>query len=168
MFEAMPVKSVVTCTAVISGYASNGDVEAARKMFDQSSKTVFNQMFNRCIITWTTMVSGLAVNGMCKEALALFNQMCVQGTKPDDVMFIAVLSACNHGGLVEEARSGDLDEAVRLTESMDMVPNAVIWGTLIGACKLEEIFQSKQTAKVGKYSQEERINEVIGLEDIPY
>ncbi|GKE31748.1 pentatricopeptide repeat-containing protein [Tanacetum coccineum] len=62
--------------------------------------------------------------------------MCVQGTKPDDVMFIAVLSACNHGGLVEEARSGDLDEAVRLTESMDMVPNAVIWGTLIGACKV--------------------------------
>ncbi|GJT91983.1 pentatricopeptide repeat-containing protein [Tanacetum coccineum] len=148
--------SVSLGNALIDMFAKCGDVE--------SSKTVFNKMSNRCIITWTTMVSGLAVNGMCKEALALFNHMCVQGTKPDDVMFIAVLSACNHGGLVEEgksfftqmiykfgikpqiehygcmidllARSGDLDEAVRLTESMDMVPNAVIWGTLIAACKV--------------------------------
>nr|GEV28234.1 hypothetical protein [Tanacetum cinerariifolium] len=147
--------SISLGNALIDMFAKCGDVE--------SSKTVFSKMPNRCIITWTTMVSGLAVNGMCKEALALFNQMCVQGTKPDDVMFIAVLSACNHGRLVEEgkslftqmvyeygikpqiehygcmidllARSGDLDEAVRLTESMDMLPNAVIWGTLIAACK---------------------------------
>ncbi|KAJ0519980.1 putative tetratricopeptide-like helical domain superfamily [Helianthus annuus] len=142
--------------ALIDMFAKCGDIE--------SSKTVFNQMSNKCVITWTTMVSSLAVHGMCKEALALFNTMCVHGTKPDDVMFIAVLSACNHGGLVSEgktlfnqmvhnygvkpqiehygcmidllARSGDLDEAIRLTESMDTEPNAVIWGTLIGACKL--------------------------------
>ncbi|KAK9067848.1 hypothetical protein SSX86_011959 [Deinandra increscens subsp. villosa] len=142
--------------ALIDMFAKCGDI--------RSSKSVFNQMSNKCVITWTTMVSSLAVHGMCKEALALFNKMCVEGTKPDDVMFIAVLSACNHGGLVKEgktlfnqmvysygikpqiehygcmidllARSGDLDEAIRLTESMDLEPNAVIWGTLLSACKL--------------------------------
>ncbi|XP_071737974.1 pentatricopeptide repeat-containing protein At3g29230-like [Rutidosis leptorrhynchoides] len=147
--------------ALIDMFAKCGDIE--------SSKAVFHQMGlnkNRCIITWTTMVAGLSLNGMCKQALELYNDMCVEGTtKPDDVMFIAVLSACNHGGLVKEgkrlfnemihsykikpqiehygcmidliARSGDLDEAVRLTENMqDVKPNAVIWGTLIGACKV--------------------------------
>ncbi|KAI3760236.1 hypothetical protein L1987_50629 [Smallanthus sonchifolius] len=142
--------------ALIDMFAKCGDIE--------SSKSIFNQMSNKCIITWTAMVSSLAVHGMCEEALALFNKMCVQGTQPDDVMFVAVLSACNHGGLVKEgqtlfnqmvhkfgikpqiehygcmidllARSGDLDEAIRLTESMDLEPNAVIWGTLISACKL--------------------------------
>ncbi|KAK1412648.1 hypothetical protein QVD17_34066 [Tagetes erecta] len=142
--------------ALIDMFAKCGDIE--------SSKSIFNQMCNKCIITWTTMVSSLAVHGMCKEALTLFNKMCAQGIKPDDVMFIAVLSACNHGGLVKEgktlfnqmihkyaikpqiahygcmidllARFGDLDEAIRLTESMDLEPNAVIWGTLIAACKV--------------------------------
>nr|GEV28235.1 hypothetical protein [Tanacetum cinerariifolium] len=140
--------SISLRNALIDMFVKCGDVE--------SSKTVFNKMSNRCIITWTTMVSGLAINGMCKEALALFNQMCVQGTKLDDVMFITVLIAYNHGGLVEEgkslftqmvyefgirpqiehygcmidllARSEDLDEAVKLTKSMDMAPNAVIFG----------------------------------------
>ncbi|KAL8225003.1 hypothetical protein R6Q57_017560 [Mikania cordata] len=142
--------------ALIDMFAKCGDIE--------SSKSVFNRMTNKCIITWTTMVSSLAVHGMCKEALALFNKLCDQGTKPDDVMFIAVLSACNHGGLVKEgktifnqmvhnfaikpqiehygcmidllARSGDLDSAFRLTDNMDLEPNSVIWGTLLAACKL--------------------------------
>ncbi|KVH98744.1 Pentatricopeptide repeat-containing protein [Cynara cardunculus var. scolymus] len=142
--------------ALIDMFAKCGDIE--------SSKAVFHRMSNRCIITWTTMLSGLAVNGMCKEALALFNKMCDDGTKPDDVMFIAVLSACNHGGLVEEgkilfkkmvhdfgiepqiehygciidllARSGELDEAVRLTENMHLPPNVVIWAALTSACKV--------------------------------
>lgn len=149
--------SIPLGNALIDMFAKCGDIE--------SSKAVFQQMSDKCIITWTTMVSGLAVNGMCKEALTLFNKMCIKGTKPDFIMFIAVLSACNHGGLVKEgkslfnqmvniyrikpqivhygcmidllARSGDIDEAMRLTENMDgLEPNSVIWGTLIGACKV--------------------------------
>ncbi|KAL8225001.1 hypothetical protein R6Q57_017558 [Mikania cordata] len=107
--------------ALIDMFAKCGDIE--------SSKSVFNRMTNKCIITWTTMVSSLAVHGMCKEALALFNKMCDQGTKPNDVMFIVVLSACNHGGLVKEGKT-------IFNQMMDLEPNAVIWGTLLAACKL--------------------------------
>ncbi|KAL6214030.1 hypothetical protein ACLB2K_013468 [Fragaria x ananassa] len=142
--------------ALIDMFAKCGDVENA--------KAVFDKMDNRCIITWTTMVSGLAVNGWCREALALFETMCLRGPKPDDVIFIAVLSACTHGGLVDEGkqffyqmehefdikpriehygcmvdllgRAGKLEEALRFVENMHLEPNAVIWATLLGSCKI--------------------------------
>ncbi|CAI0386931.1 unnamed protein product [Linum tenue] len=33
-------------------------------------------------------------------------------------------------------RAGRLNEAIRLVDSMPMGPNAVIWGTLLGACRM--------------------------------
>ncbi|KAI8013237.1 Pentatricopeptide repeat-containing protein [Camellia lanceoleosa] len=142
--------------ALIDMFAKCGDIKNAKAVFDHMTK--------RCIITWTTMVSGLAVNGQCREALALYDRMCLEGIKPDDVIFIAVLSACTHGGLVEEGKSvfdqmvyefgikpriehygcmvdllgraGRLEEAVRLRESMHVEPNAVIWAILLSACKI--------------------------------
>lgn len=148
--------SIPLGNALIDMYAKCGDVESA--------KAVFKKMAKKCIITWTTMVSGLAINGLCREAIFLFDTMCLEGTKPDDVIFIAVLSACTHGGLVEEGkrifnqmeqelnikpriehygcmvdllgRAGKLEEAVRFLESMHLKPNAVIWGSLLGSCKI--------------------------------
>ncbi|XAR62429.1 hypothetical protein NMG60_11017178 [Bertholletia excelsa] len=142
--------------ALIDMFAKCGDIENAT--------AVFYQMAKRCIITWTTMVSGLAVNGRAREALALFDRMWSERIKPDDVIFIALLSACTHGGLVEEGkrvfnqmvsdfgikpriehygcmvdllgRAGKLEEAVQFIESMPMEPNAVIWATLLCACKI--------------------------------
>lgn len=148
--------SIPLGNALIDMFAKCGDVESA--------KAVFDKMANRCIITWTAMISGLAVNGQCREALNLFHRMKFDGIKPDDVVFIAVLSACTHGGLVEEGkwvykqmveeynikpriehygcmidllgRAGKLEEAVRFIESMHLKPNAVIWATLLSACKI--------------------------------
>ncbi|PRQ24885.1 putative tetratricopeptide-like helical domain-containing protein [Rosa chinensis] len=148
--------SVPLGNALIDMYAKCGDVENA--------KAVFDEMEQRCIITWTTMVSGLAVNGWCREALALFETMCLSGHKPDDVIFIVALSACTHGGLVDEGkiifyqmehefdikpriehygcmvdllgRAGKLEEALRFVENMHLEPNAVIWASLLGSCKI--------------------------------
>ncbi|KAL5581764.1 hypothetical protein UlMin_014206 [Ulmus minor] len=78
--------------ALIDMFAKCGDIENA--------KAVFHKMPKRCIITWTTIVSGLAVHGKCIEALDLFDAMCLDEVKPDDVIFIVVLSACAHGELV--------------------------------------------------------------------
>ncbi|XP_027150543.1 pentatricopeptide repeat-containing protein At3g29230-like [Coffea eugenioides] len=142
--------------ALIDMYAKCGDVENGR--------AVFQKMKKRCIITWTSIISGLAVNGYCTEALDLYDEMCSEGLKPDDVIFIAVLSACTHGGLVKEGkrvydqmvhdfditpriehygcmvdllgRAGKLEEALRIIESMHLQPNAVIWATLLSAFKI--------------------------------
>ncbi|KAJ8618850.1 hypothetical protein MRB53_015036 [Persea americana] len=147
--------TVTLGNALIDMFAKCGDVENA--------KAVFSQMSKRCIITWTTMVSGLAFNGKCREALAVFDTMCRDKVEPDDVIFIAVLTACSHGGLVEEGlhiydrmlrefsiepriehygcmvdllgRAGKLEEAIGFIKSMPMEPNAIIWATLLGSCK---------------------------------
>lgn len=148
--------SVPLGNALMDMFAKCGDIENA--------KVVFNKMPKRCIITWTTMVLGLSVNGKCREALNLFDSMCSAGVKPDDVVFIAVLSACTHGGFVEDGkrifgrmvqefgikpriehygcmvdllgRAGKLEEALRFVESMHLEPNAVVWATLLGSCKI--------------------------------
>ncbi|GAA0151782.1 hypothetical protein LIER_37354 [Lithospermum erythrorhizon] len=143
----------------------NGMIDMFAKCGDlPSAWEAFHKMPKKCIITWTTMISGLAVNGHCSKALELFYRMCRDGLKPDDVIFIAVLTACVHGGLLEDGnrvfdlmvkhyeikpriehygcmvdllgRAGKLEEAVRFTESMHLQPNAVIWATLLAACKI--------------------------------
>ncbi|KAM3361069.1 pentatricopeptide repeat-containing protein, chloroplastic [Capsicum galapagoense] len=147
--------SVPLGNALIDTFAKCGDMENA--------KAVFLRMGQRCIITWTTMISGLAVNGHCREALELYGQMSLEVVEPDDVVFIAVLSACTHGGLLEEGkrvfyqmvnkfgikpriehygcmvdllgRAGKFEEALSFIKSMHLEPNTVIWATLLSACK---------------------------------
>ncbi|KAK6257652.1 hypothetical protein QUC31_001111 [Theobroma cacao] len=148
--------SVPLGNALMDMFAKCGDVENAN--------AIFNKMANKCIITWTSMVSGLAVNGQCREALDLFDRMCLEKIKPDDVIFVTVLSACTHGGLVEEGkrvfdqmalqfdikpriehygcmvdllgRAGRLEEAVRFIESMHLKPNDIIWASLLSSCQI--------------------------------
>lgn len=148
--------SIPLGNALIDMFAKCGDV--------YNSLTVFHRMASKCIITWTTLISGLAVNGKCKEAITLFDRMSLEGIKPDDIIFIAVLSACTHGGLVEEGkrlfeqmvkefdikpriehygcmvdllgRAGRIQEAVRFIDSMHLKPNSVIWATLLSCCKI--------------------------------
>ncbi|OMP01271.1 hypothetical protein COLO4_12017 [Corchorus olitorius] len=119
---------------------------------------------------------GYAQNGYGKKALELFKNMLVSGEKPDHVTMIGVLSACSHAGLVEEGRhhfssmsveygllplkdhytcmvdllgrAGCLDEAKNLIETMPMKPDAVVWGSLLGACKIH------RDISLGKYVAE--------------
>ncbi|KAF3783913.1 Pentatricopeptide repeat-containing protein [Nymphaea thermarum] len=148
--------SLAVGNSLLDMYAKCGDIHSARG--------VFKEMTRKCIITWTSMVSGLAFNGHSREALALFDRMCKEGTQPDDVIFIAVLSACTHAGSIDEglryfqsmerdfhlkpriehygcivdllSRAGKLEEALGFIMNMPMKANVVIWATLFGSCKL--------------------------------
>ncbi|WOL17828.1 pentatricopeptide repeat-containing protein [Canna indica] len=140
--------------ALIDMFAKCGDIKY--------SELVFNKMPRKCIITWTTMISSFAYNGQCAEALALFKRMSTDQVEPDDVIFITVLSACAHGGFVEEGqaiykqmlekygikprmehygcmvdllgRAGKLEEAITFIQSMPVEANAVLWATLLSSC----------------------------------
>jgi len=136
-------------------YAKCGDLDTARRIFEGMSW--------RNDSCWNTMISGLASHGQSEEALKLFAKMERSGEKPNGVTFLVVLSACTHTGLVEEGleifakmdkyrvkrgvehygclvdllgRAGRLQEAYDVIVKMPMRPNEVVWGALLGACKV--------------------------------
>ncbi|XP_061364758.1 pentatricopeptide repeat-containing protein At1g31430 [Gastrolobium bilobum] len=86
----------VVGTALIEMYAKCGCIEESLK--------IFNVLKEKDTTSWTSIICGLAMNGKTSKALELFEAMETLGAKPDDITFIALLSACSHGGLVEEGR----------------------------------------------------------------
>ncbi|KAM7267825.1 hypothetical protein ACFE04_009991 [Oxalis oulophora] len=143
--------------ALVDMYVKSGAFEEAY--------AIFTKMKDKGVITWNIMILGLAIHGHAENALALFEDMLKEKLeRPDEVTFLGVLSACSHGGMVDEGRkyfnimrkhfdieptakhygcmvdllgrAGLIDEAYRLIMSMPMKCNAVVWRTLLAACRL--------------------------------
>ncbi|KAL6514424.1 hypothetical protein OROHE_019032 [Orobanche hederae] len=87
---------VVVGTALIEMYAKCGCLD--------QSLNIFYQLNQQDTASWTSIICALAMNGNTSRALELFSEMIQAGIRPDDITFIGVLSACSHGGLVEEGR----------------------------------------------------------------
>jgi pentatricopeptide repeat protein len=141
---------------MIGALAKCGDVNGAVE--------VFNLMLERDAVSWTSLIGALATQGKGHEAVLAFDAMCHAGVQPDEVTFIGVLSACSHAGLVDEgrryfdsmwiefgirpkiehygcmvdlfSRAGLVDQVVDFICSIPMKPNAIIWRTLINACRV--------------------------------
>ncbi|PKU61686.1 Pentatricopeptide repeat-containing protein [Dendrobium catenatum] len=69
----------------------------------KDAKKVFSAIHEKNVVSWISMISGYTQCGYCKEALNLFDQMESEGTIPNAKTFIALLTACNHGGLSNDA-----------------------------------------------------------------
>ena len=143
-------------TALIDMYSKCGSLEDARLVFDR--------IRDKDVVAWNSMIVGYAMHGFSQHALQLFEEMTETGHKPTDITFIGILSACGHGGLVEEGRSffrlmrdkygiepkiehygcmvnllgraGHLEEAYGLVKNMTIAADPVLWGTLLGCCRL--------------------------------
>lgn len=146
-----------TCisNALVSMYSKCGNIEDAVQ--------AFQEMEDRNTISWTSMITGLAKHGHADKALELFHNMVAAGAKPNDITYIAVLSACSHVGLVSEGRkhfrsmkndhgiiprmehyacmvdllgrAGRLEEAIDFISSMPVKADALVWRTLLSACR---------------------------------
>ncbi|KAL5697794.1 hypothetical protein ACHQM5_028910 [Ranunculus cassubicifolius] len=142
-------------TSMIDMYAKCGSIEIAL--------CIFHQMQHKNIFTWNALLGGLAMHGHGSEALDHFEQMLKLGIRPNEVTFLAVLTACSHNGLLDEARhqfrhmvqvfhiqpriehfgcmvdllcrASLLEEAQEMIRSMPMEPDVLIWGALLTACK---------------------------------
>lgn len=146
----------ILLTSLVDMYAKCGDIEAAFCIFESMPK--------KNIVSWNSIIGGYARHGLATRALEVFERMTNSGVKPDKITFINVLSACGHGGLVEEGerqfnsmgmkyriqaemehyacmvdlfgRAGQLEKAEKLIKEMPFEPDAVVWGALLGACGL--------------------------------
>ncbi|CAM8897165.1 unnamed protein product [Rhodiola kirilowii] len=111
---------VVVSTALIEMYAKCGCIEKSVSIFDGIRE-------NKDTASWTSIICGLAANGKTTQALHYFSRMTQTGAKPDDVTFIGVLSACSHGGLVEQGRQ----YFALMKNKYDIEPKAEHYGCLI-------------------------------------
>lgn len=163
--NTIPIDAVLG-TSLIDMYAKCGCLDLA---WD-----VFENMKQKKIFTWNAMIGALAMHGRAEDAINLLLKMERQRLKPNDITFVAILSACGHTGLVDEGmkflntmeevygvkptvehygcavdmlgRAGLLSEAFGLISSMPVTPNAAIWGALLGACRIHKDIQLAERA----------------------
>ncbi|CAA7395628.1 unnamed protein product [Spirodela intermedia] len=86
----------ILATAFVDMFCKCGSPEEARK--------IFGGIASKDAICFNAMMAGLAVNGRGAEALQLFAEMREMGVRPNGSSFVALLSACNHAGMVAEGR----------------------------------------------------------------
>ncbi|GLT82879.1 hypothetical protein SLE2022_012100 [Rubroshorea leprosula] len=151
--------NVVLGTALINMYARCGNVSKAREVFDL--------MNEKNVIAWTAMISGYGMHGYGSQAIELFGKMRACGLKPNNITFVALLSACAHAGLVQEGRqvfasmtqeyalvpgvehhvsmvdmlgrAGYVIEAYRfIKEMIPDEPAPAVWTAMLGACKIHK------------------------------
>ncbi|PIN17470.1 hypothetical protein CDL12_09871 [Handroanthus impetiginosus] len=141
--------------SLLDMYTKCGRIDIAMKVFDRIPK--------RDTASWNTMILGFGMLGEFKTAIDLFEAMKEDDINYDSISYIAVLSACSHGGLVGEGkmyfdamlarnidpsemhyacmvdllgRNGLMGEALELINGLSTKPGANIWGALLGASRI--------------------------------
>ncbi|KAK6155947.1 hypothetical protein DH2020_010195 [Rehmannia glutinosa] len=142
-------------TGLVDMYAKSGNLRSARVVFDKLTE--------KRLVSWNALITAYAMHGHAYEALDLFRKM-VEKIQPDHITFVGILSACNHGGLLDEGRMyfdamirdysieptvqhytcmvdllghfNQLDEAFYLITKMSVTPDSGVWGALLNSCKI--------------------------------
>ncbi|CAN1808476.1 Pentatricopeptide repeat-containing protein At5g46460, mitochondrial [Linum perenne] len=130
----------------------------------QDSVDVFRRIKMKNIVSWNSIIVGSAQHGNGFSALMFFTQMLRAGFEPDEFTFTGLLSACSHSGMLQKGRrffeyitryksaslklqhytcmvdilgrSGNLNEAENLIETMPVEPNTTVWLSLLSACRV--------------------------------
>ncbi|KAL7124115.1 hypothetical protein ABFS83_14G026900 [Erythranthe nasuta] len=150
--------NIYVASSLMDMYAKCGNISVAR--------WIFYTMEFRDTISWTAMIMAYALHGRAHDAVLLFNEMVADGINPNSGSFLAVLTACSHGGLVDEARkyfkimmrdysispcvehyaavsdvlgrTGKLDEAYKFICNMHIEPTSTVWSMLLSACRVHK------------------------------
>lgn len=153
-------------TALVDFYSKCGFVDSAREVFDRIP--------HRDVTAWSAMIMGLALNGDCRSAIAAFSDMISRGVKPNAITFVGVLTACGHGGLIDEgrklfrdmmavygvrptvahlgcmvdllSRAGHTAEAESLVEAVPAEADGAAWGALLSGCLVHGDYERGERA----------------------
>ncbi|CAF2099715.1 unnamed protein product [Brassica napus] len=162
--------------SLIDMYAKSGDIEDA--------VLAFEEMEEKDVRSWTSLISGYGRHGDIEKALDLYNRMEHEGIKPNDVTFLALLSACSHTGETEIgwkilntminkygikvreehlscmvdmlARGGNLEDAYELIRSENSITSlsSSTCGAFLDACRRHGDVQLSQVAAAQLLSME--------------
>lgn len=145
-------------TALVDMYCKCGSIDKAVELFESCPSKPPS------LSTWNSLIYGLGMHGRGHDSLQLFSRLVTSsGLRPDAVTFIAILTALNHSGMVDEGREifatmtdaygvtagiehygcmidllgrgGFVKEAKELIVRMPMRPDLPIWGSLLAASR---------------------------------
>ncbi|XP_062102596.1 pentatricopeptide repeat-containing protein CRR2, chloroplastic-like [Humulus lupulus] len=147
---------VTLSSGLISMYANCGQVSIAREVFVQTR--------DKSLEVWSAMIRCYGMHGHADEAVQMFSQFLDFGLYPDGVMFLCLLCACSHAGMVEKGcqifekmeeygvvksqkhyacmvdlfgRAGFIDQAIEFIRNMPLQPGKDVYGALLGACRMQ-------------------------------
>ncbi|XP_024529292.1 pentatricopeptide repeat-containing protein At4g21065 [Selaginella moellendorffii] len=148
-------KKMVLATALVNMYGRYGQLEDALR--------VFEKMNHWNLVAWTALIAAFAQHGDV-HAIDLSWRMHLEGVQADDIVFLSVLHACSHAGVLEAglscfqgmvadfgvrggaahyscmvdllARCGRVAEAEELLHSMPFEPAHMEMKTLLAACRV--------------------------------
>ncbi|KAH0970021.1 hypothetical protein GBA52_022177 [Prunus armeniaca] len=142
-------------TALVDMYSKCGDLDRAHKCFVEMS--------NQDLVSWSTIISGYGCHGKAETALRMYSEFLHTGMKPNHVIFLSILSACSHNGLVNTglsiyqsmtedfgispslehracvvdllSRAGRVEEAYDFYKRVFQEPAVDVLGILLDACR---------------------------------
>ncbi|KAL5983407.1 hypothetical protein ACLOJK_017492 [Asimina triloba] len=150
--------NLALANALLDMYAKCGSIAYSQR--------IFKEIQQKDLLSWTSMLIGYGTHGHGRKAAELFDEMIGSGIQLDRVVFMGILSACSHAGLVDEGlkyfssmvvdhhifpdqeicgcvvdmlgRAGRVMEAYDLIKGMPFEADESVWGALLGACKVHK------------------------------
>ncbi|KAF3788629.1 Pentatricopeptide repeat-containing protein [Nymphaea thermarum] len=175
--------NVFVGSALVDMYGKCGVINDAQAAFDS--------MAAPNLVSWNAIIMAYAQQGNANAALKLFAELRSQGVFPDDVTFLAILTACSNAGMVDDARNcltsmstefglpptvghytcvisvlcrvGLIEEAEELALVMPFPPDRAVWRVLLSACMLHG--NSVVGERVGRRAIESRDKDGENEED---
>ncbi|KAH7296358.1 hypothetical protein KP509_26G020400 [Ceratopteris richardii] len=154
--EGETESNLTVANAFVNFYAKCGKLDEAFCMFDRIS--------DPDVVSWSALITAHANQGKSDQAFNLLLRLESRGLKPDGVMFLCLLSACSHAGLIGEGfvffhvmigvfqisplkehwrcicdllgRSGWLEQVGALINHMPYMPNFAVWMSFLSACRV--------------------------------
>ncbi|CAN6690168.1 unnamed protein product [Malus baccata var. baccata] len=142
-------------TALVDMYSKCGDLDRAHRCFVEMS--------DPDLVSWSTIISGYGCHGKAETALRMYTEFLLTGIKPNHVVFLSILSACSHNGLVDTglriyqsmiadfgiapslehraciidllSRAGRVEEAYDFYKRIFQEPAVDVLGILLDACR---------------------------------
>ncbi|KAK3165803.1 hypothetical protein QOZ80_1AG0037970 [Eleusine coracana subsp. coracana] len=143
LFDEMPRRSIVSWTALITGYGMHGHGDVAINLFER----MVSEGIQPDNIAMVGLLSACSHAGLYDQGRKYFSEMeSAYKLRPtlEHYTCMVDLLGC----------AGRLDEARELISSMPMPADGAVWGALLGACKIHK------NAEVG----EEAFEHIVKLE----
>ncbi|KAH7294096.1 hypothetical protein KP509_28G056200 [Ceratopteris richardii] len=129
----------------------------------EEAEFLLNKLSLQTVYSWNAIITGYSQRGESQKVFLMFKRLLAAEINPNTITFVSILNVCNHTGELSNGyiyyvamgryfdiipvlqhitcivdllgRSGCVDVAVFIINTMPFHPGLVIWHTILGACR---------------------------------